>query len=56
MLVDERKKKPPVSIGSGSSQQQRVAKLAKKVETVESKVDIVIAQIQMLHNEIKRVK
>jgi hypothetical protein len=56
MRVYERKKKPPVSMDSGSSQQQRIAELAKKVETLDSKVDILIAQIQMLHSEIRKVK
>ena len=45
--VDERKK-------SNNNSSTQIANLAKKVETLESKLDTLIAQIQMLRSEIKK--
>lgn len=51
--IDEKKKS---AAGAAQQQQQVVAELTKKVETPESKVDTLIAQIQMLRSDVVAAK
>ena len=45
--IDERKK-------SNNNNGTQIAELAKKVETLESKIDVLISQIQMLRSDVKK--